>query len=113
MHVKNKPPMQRNTGGVQFHQFYTDKSRESDPHALPDAEVWYARCKWTDPAEPEPEESGWYYWLCSDGNPIGPFPTEEEAVEYARGSEGAFERAVKRQWAAMDARVAETDDKGG
>lgn len=89
-------------------QFYFDPSRENDPHALPDGEVFYAShydcadCGYftfvPSPQCPEcgskykrtlPDGAGWFYWACfpgclPDGDPIGPFETEEEALADAR-----------------------------
>lgn len=72
-------------------QFYTDPSRESDPYALPNAEVFYMReC---DAIEENGERSvspaGWYWWLCfpgclPDSDPIGPFDTQAEAIADAQ-----------------------------
>ena len=83
-------------------QVYSDPSRESDEHALPDVEVWYASAG-TFNAEPcyalrdfaqeaciasdeipYPNEEGWYYQFCfpgclPDSDPIGPFATADEA----------------------------------
>jgi hypothetical protein len=75
-------------------QAYSDPTRESDPHALPDLEVFYMsradirEADWTDEAG-EPLDCGWYWWSCSpgclpDGEPNGPFVTEEEALADAR-----------------------------
>jgi len=71
-------------------QAYSDQTRESDPHALPDIEVFHV----PDDYQPETEdgealEEGWYWWSCfpgclPDGEPSGPFDTEEEALEDAR-----------------------------
>lgn len=83
-------------------QFYTDPTRESDPHALPDAEVFYMsqaeidqvyRDNGFEPGDDDAEiafsEPGFYYWPCfpgclPDGDAIGPFPTEAEALDDAR-----------------------------
>lgn len=73
-------------------QFYTDPTRETDEHALPDAETVYfsaGEFVFDDESDCDP---GWYWWPCfpgclPDGDPIGPFETEEEAIEDAR--EGA------------------------
>ena len=81
--------------------FYTDPNRESDPHALPDVEVFQTDERGYVNGEPfvlphEPGEraygvrNGWFYaygfpgclW---DSDPIGPFDTEEEALAEARG----------------------------
>lgn len=108
-------------------QFYTDPSRESDPHALPNAEVFYRGCDdiaqeqidnctdeafdvaadcgqmfdnvkhmtWFRQAVAEDcgDLVGWYYWPCfpgclPDGDPVGPFETEAEAIADARNMEG-------------------------
>jgi hypothetical protein len=63
---------------------YSDPSRENDPYALPDVEIFYAD-------GPEGDfEPGWYWWPCfpgclPDGDPMGPFDSEEEALADARG----------------------------
>lgn len=75
-------------------QFYTDETRQSDPHSLPDAEVFNVtsaeiqRDNWTDD-DGTPYEPGFYWWVCSpgclpDSEPFGPFDTESEAIEDAR-----------------------------
>lgn len=74
-------------------QIYTNPKRASDPHALPDAEVFYANtgeAGTTD--EGEPREAGWYWWACfpgcmPDSEPDGPYTTEQEAINAAQ--EGA------------------------
>ena len=83
-------------------QVYSDPSRESDEHALPDVEVFYhehakrelcalnaghkaelyGECIVDD--EGDCGGSGWYYWYCfpgclPDSDPIGPFATADEA----------------------------------
>ncbi len=78
-------------------QAYSDPTRENDPHALPDIEVFQV-----DETEAKhnarhnreyddgsPEQPGWYWWACfpgclPDGDPIGPFDTEAEALADAR-----------------------------
>ena len=68
--------------------YYSDPSRESDPHALPDVEVF----RINDPTfyrDPDITEPGWYYWFCfpgclPDGDPIGPFESEEDALADVR-----------------------------
>jgi len=89
-------------------QFYFDPSREDEEHALPDAETFQADhfdcadCG-SFSLEPElichecgskfkrtqPDGIGWFYWACfpgclPDGDPVGPFTTEDEALEDAR-----------------------------
>lgn len=68
-------------------QFYTDPRRASDKWSLPDAEVFYADDLTDD--DDEPMDAGYYYWHCfpgclPDSDPIGPFDTEEAAIEDAR-----------------------------
>jgi hypothetical protein len=81
-------------------QAYSDPKRASDPHALPDVEVFYVSddMKGADvlashAAGIEPSwvnyESGWYYWFCfpgclPDGEPEGPFATKAEALADAQ-----------------------------
>ena len=83
-------------------QFYTDPTRESDPFALPNAEVFYRTqtaiqsdkalgydC-WQDAGEPDGSFSdGWYWWSCfpgclPDSDPVGPFDTEQDAIDDAQ-----------------------------
>ena len=90
-------------------QFYTNPDRESDAYSLPNAEVFYAEeGEWAydengertdlpgDDAsvvgEVTPCEAGWYWWPCfpgclPDGEPMGPFATEEEAIKDAQSNE--------------------------
>ena len=92
-------------------QAYSDPARESDPHALPDLEIFFVHkgprrshdriyqmefcdhCN-TDigqsgtPCEDCPDH-GWYYWYCfpgcmPDSDPVGPFATEADALADAR-----------------------------
>jgi hypothetical protein len=81
-------------------QAYSDPSREADPHALPDVEVFYVsdQLKGDDTlashaAGVEPSwcefDNGWYYWFCfpgclPDGDPVGPFDTEAQALADAQ-----------------------------
>ena len=73
-------------------QFYQDTTRESDPHALPDAEAFYSGPADRDPMVDGPQfglPPGWYWWSCfpgcmPDGDPSGPFDTEETAIADAR-----------------------------
>lgn len=78
-------------------QVYSDPSRESDPHALPDVEVFHAargelwkagesRDGW------EPDEdngAGWYYWFCFPGcmpesDAQGPYRSAKAAATAAQ-----------------------------
>lgn len=79
-------------------QHYSDPSRESDPHALPDVEVFYVGLSNVDEYFPECDSDGgdlvgWYWQACfpgclPDGEPMGPFPTKAEALADAQeGSE--------------------------
>jgi hypothetical protein len=75
-------------------QAYSDPKREQDPHALPDLEVFYVDAEQAAINEANDDEShanepGWYWWSCfpgclPDGDPCGPFATEEEALDDAR-----------------------------
>ena len=70
-------------------QFYTDPSRENDPHALPDAEVFYAEEGELQDEDAHARPAGWYWWPCfpgcmPDGEANGPFDTEAEAIADAR-----------------------------
>ena len=78
---------------------YSDPAKDSIhsyPYHLPDAEVFY-RELWEntpntifwDDIHLEPFPAGFYYWFClpgcmPDSSPIGPFETEEEAIEALR-----------------------------
>ena len=69
-------------------QAYSDPSREKDPHALPDVEVFYIAN--TEVADHGGLEKGWYWWSCfpgcmPDGEANGPFDTAAEALKDARG----------------------------
>ena len=67
-------------------QAYSDPRRASDPHALPDVEVFYYDTGATDPYSlSHGEEPGWYWQACfpgclPDGEPVGPFASEAEAL---------------------------------
>jgi hypothetical protein len=83
-------------------QAYSDPTRESDPYALPDVEVfylsklelaycqrdvWYSIHNFGDDANLS--EIGWYWWSCfpgclPDSEPFGPFATEAEALADAQ-----------------------------
>ncbi len=80
-------------------QAYSDPSRESDPHALPDIEVffdgpdispWGGEPRNYD-SEGNPVIVGWYWWACfpgclPDGEPTGPFATKAEALADAQNT---------------------------
>ncbi len=85
-------------------QFYSDETRESDPHALSDCEAFELRIGDGTDADrhshhpddfldedgaPLPE--GHYWWSClpgclPDGDPSGPFATEALAIADARST---------------------------
>lgn len=82
-------------------QAYFDRTREDDPHALPNLEIFYAeegewgyddngeRCEADDAAECMLNAEGYYWWACfpgclPDSEPNGPFESEEEALNDAR-----------------------------
>ena len=74
--------------------YYTDQSREADPHALPDVEVFEAD---QEPREVEKaswfQGDGFYYAHGSpgclwDSDPVGPYESEEQALAAAREAAG-------------------------
>lgn len=78
-------------------QFYTDVTRETEEHALPDAEVFEnvfvaegdGSHLTDDLGDAMP--NGFYWWACfpgclPDSDPYGPFETEEDAIADARSS---------------------------
>ncbi len=79
-------------------QAYSDPSRENDPHALPDIEVFFDGPDLNLAGEPRnfdsegnPVAKGWYWWACfpgclPDGEPNGPFATEAEALADAQNT---------------------------
>jgi hypothetical protein len=76
-------------------QFYSHAEREQSEHALPDAEVFYVSVKdaFENASGDGPMEEGWYYWFCfpgclPDGEPIGPFETEQAAIDDCRDFAG-------------------------
>lgn len=79
-------------------QIYSNPKRASDPHALPDIEVYCITASDVANFQPEnegadpPPEPGWYWWACfpgclPDGEPIGPFATEAEAIADAQSGD--------------------------
>ena len=83
-------------------QAYSNPKRESDPHSPPDVEVFYL-AEWEIGENAELEsvfsdlsEEGYYYWHClpgclPDSDPIGPFATEEGALQDAQEDSWQFE----------------------
>ena len=81
-------------------QAYSDPTRESEPYALPDVEVFYLsqlevnynRENLDHADENTLTEAGWYWWSCfpgclPDSEPSGPFNTEAEALAEAQDIE--------------------------
>ena len=86
-------------------QTYSDPTREDDPYALPNVEVFYvdefeaaenARLNGNGTNDfldcVVADKPGWYWWSCfpgclPDGDPYGPFDTEQEAITDARDTE--------------------------
>lgn len=65
-------------------QYYSDPSREKEPYALPDLEVF-----WAEENELGENDPGYYYWFCfpgccPDSEAVGPYRTEEEALADVR-----------------------------
>ena len=78
-------------------QTYSDPKRESDPHVLPDVEVFFDDADTVNgharnfDSNGDPVESGWYWWACfpgclPDSDPEGPFATEAEALADAQSN---------------------------
>tara|TARA_R100001530_G_scaffold91496_5_gene63556 strand:+ start:3135 stop:3389 length:255 start_codon:yes stop_codon:yes gene_type:complete len=78
-------------------QIYSDSSRETDPNALPDVEVFsvselevnYNLQNLDHADEHTITKAGWYWWSCfpgclPDGEAFGPFSTEAEAIADAQ-----------------------------
>ncbi len=82
-------------------QAYSDPKRAGDPFALPDIEVFYVDDRGRVDGQPfvlphEPGEpayglavEGWYWWSCfpgclPDGDPVGPFTSQAEALADAQ-----------------------------
>jgi|TARA_R110002020_G_scaffold128567_5_gene288162 hypothetical protein len=70
-------------------QIYSDPSRESDPFALPDVEVFFlTEEQAVEALQLSPYgfdcEAGWFWWGCFNGDFNGPFETEQEAIADAR-----------------------------
>ena len=75
-------------------QAYFNPERAQDAHALPDCEVFY-RTETANEADGWRDDdgdvlaAGWYWWPCfpgcmPDGDPVGPFESEDAALEDAR-----------------------------
>ena len=88
-------------------QAFSDTTREAEPYALPDVEVFYLsqleanyNLQNLDHADEYTlTEAGWYWWTCfpgclPDSDPFGPFDTEAEALADAQDIE--YQRQRKR-----------------
>ena len=81
-------------------QHYSDVTRAESPYSLPDVETFYltnseARAMFaelndgSEDADDAGFTAGWYYWFClpgclPDSEAMGPFASEDEALEDAR-----------------------------
>lgn len=72
-------------------QAYSNPRRETDPFALPDLEIFLVPEDYPclDEETGSPLSPGWYWWPCSpgclpDGDPIGSFESEEDALADAQ-----------------------------
>lgn len=91
-------------------QHYSDPKRASEPHALPDVETFYTEYEYcpecqslimrdgnqancADCGRSTKDDwtwlAGWFYWFCfpgclPDGEPMGPFASEAEAIADAQ-----------------------------
>ncbi|VVB55196.1 Uncharacterised protein [uncultured archaeon] len=71
---------------------HSNPARAADPHALPNAEVFYVDERTAKLSRERPDlsdelnEPGWYYWPCfpgclPDGPANGPYASERQAIE--------------------------------
>ena len=70
-------------------QAYSDPNRETDPHALPNIEIFELAENELENEEGEFLDPGTYYWFCfpgclPDSLPFGPFASTKDALERAR-----------------------------
>jgi len=78
-------------------QAYSDPTREGDPYALPDVEVFFVDALTANYNRQNADhgddftvyDAGWYWWTCfpgciPDGDPSGPYGTEAEALADAQ-----------------------------
>lgn len=78
-------------------QAYSNPKRESDPYALPDIEIFYAvEGEFISNEDDSDYPAGFYYWYClpgclPDGDPIGPFESEEQALADAQSEAWQFD----------------------
>jgi hypothetical protein len=76
-------------------QHYSDPTRAADPFALPDVEVFYRTETanradgWTN-SENETLPGGWFYCCLPDGEPIGPFPSKQDAISNCQAEQDAL-----------------------
>jgi hypothetical protein len=82
-------------------QNYSNPKRENEPHSLPDVETFYLDSEDVSYESAHDTsfgglDEGWYYWHClpgclPDSDPIGPFESEEKAIEDAQADSWQFE----------------------
>lgn len=111
-------------------QAYSDPTRADDPYALPNIEVFQVtETMWeTCPLDPW-TGPGWYWWSCfpleaefgqrlkgylPDSDPLGPFPTEADALADAQWQPWDDDRVRRPPWARGRIRPASlsSDDEG-
>jgi len=68
---------------------YSNPTREEDPYALPDIEVFHVPEDYDPENDGDPLEEGWYWWAClpgclPDSDPAGPFAAYDEALADAQ-----------------------------
>ena len=70
--------------------FYSrDVTRADEQYALPNVEVFYLTQGEIDSVPVCQFEQGWYFWACfpgclPDADPVGPYATEQLAIDAAR-----------------------------
>ena len=68
---------------------YSDQERETEEHALPNVEVFFNSGNGFNEEDPSPAG---FYWQAgfpgclADGDPVGPFATEAEAIADAQNN---------------------------
>lgn len=75
-------------------QHYSNPERANDPHAIPNIEVFYMDGTDYVDTHGDGPKPGWYWHPCfpgclPDGEPSGPFETEEKALADAQDDEGS------------------------
>ena len=74
---------------------------------------------WAD-SDGKPLPEGWYYWTClpgcmPEGDPIGPYPSEEEAEQAATEEHGEdeFEEGEEEELATLETLLSDLQGNGG